>query len=814
MHLRKKKKLKNYEFKYLRNMGGKEDYSLSLNIIGFMNTIFRYTENQNISNNTASFYLIAADKESHQYEFATLISTKKSHSPIAFTNYLLNNIIKFEIKKTEYKQYLDNVGIINSPFRLTYEERKNKKSRNGATLVFFISIGLSLIPSNFILTIIKEKENKSKHLQLLSGLSLLVYWINNYIFEIAKYFVISVFSLSIIKIFNFYEYYIISLYVLYGPALISFTYCLSYFLNKEGPGQTIALFVNLFFGTLGGSAVLILRTNKNLKKLGEIISYILRLVPTFCISYGYNELLSKKMLFGIDNYKENMNQDELETLKKKYNNSKYVIDYIKTDLIYLSIEIVVYTFFLIILENKDYLIWKISFKKKRANTSYETDIDDDDYETKDDKILDGMTFEEMIKQKRKKDFILRVSNLSKKFKSFELFKCKKKSFGINKLSFKVENGECFGLIGQNGAGKTTTFKCLCKEVKPDNGNVKINKIDIFNYSLRSKSPTIGYCPQFDSVFEHLTVEENLYFYGRLKGVREDVLYNVVNLIMKKLDLKKFENVKCKNLSGGNKRKLSVGISIMCYPNVIFMDEPSTGMDPYTRRLLLELLNKAYLKNQNRKEIKDEDLRRAIILTTHSIEEVEALCDKIGILKNGSIEEDRVGSINEIVENHSKGIELNVEFKKINYDYIKDNYQKVYKNLYQKCNNLNDVKVILSKEYHKYLVENNIFGKEIIDLINKKKSLKIYTILIWKEYMNYIFKLENKIKSFFKNCVITYIKYKLNNIILKIDNKDKLNICDSFLFGIMEGFKAELNIEEYSYILSTLESVFLDICSDK
>ena len=809
-----KKKLKNYEFKYLRNMGGKEDYSLSLNIIGFMNTIFRYTENQNISNNTASFYLIAADKESHQYEFATLISTKKSHSPIAFTNYLLNNIIKFEIKKTEYKQYLDNVGIINSPFRLTYEERKNKKSRNGATLVFFISIGLSLIPSNFILTIIKEKENKSKHLQLLSGLSLLVYWINNYIFEIAKYFVISVFSLSIIKIFNFYEYYIISLYVLYGPALISFTYCLSYFLNKEGPGQTIALFVNLFFGTLGGSAVLILRTNKNLKKLGEVISYILRLVPTFCISYGYNELLSKKMLFGIDNYKENMNQDELETLKKKYNNSKYVIDYIKTDLIYLSIEIVVYTFFLIILENKDYLIWKISFKKKRINTSYETDIDDDDYETKDDKILDGMTFEEMIKQKRKKDFILRVSNLSKKFKSFELFKCKKKSFGINKLSFQVENGECFGLIGQNGAGKTTTFKCLCKEVKPDNGNVKINKIDIFNYSLRSKSPTIGYCPQFDSVFEHLTVEENLYFYGRLKGVREDVLYNVVNLIMKKLDLKKFENVKCKNLSGGNKRKLSVGISIMCYPNVIFMDEPSTGMDPYTRRLLLELLNKAYLKNQNRKEIKDEDLRRAIILTTHSIEEVEALCDKIGILKNGSIEEDRVGSINEIVENHSKGIELNVEFKKINYDYIKDNYQKVYKNLYQKCNNLNDVKVILSKEYHKYLVENNIFGKEIIDLINKKKSLKIYTILIWKEYLNYIFKLKKKIKSFFKNCDIIDIKYKLNNIILKIYNKDKQNKCDSFLFGIMEGFKAELNIEEYSYTLSTLESVFLDICSDK
>ena len=825
-----KKKLKNYEFKYLKNFGGNENYTLSQNIIGFMNTIFRYTESQNISNNTASFYLITAEKDIHQYEFATFISTRKSHSPIAFTNYLLNNIIKFEIKKTNYKQYLNNVGIINSPFRLTYEERKNKKSRNGATLVFFISIGLSLIPSNFILNIIKEKENKSKHLQVLSGLSLLIYWINNYIFEIAKYFLISVFSLFIIKIFNFYEYYIISLYVLYGPALISFTYCLSYFFNTEGSGQTITLLVNLFFGTLGGSAVLILRTNKNLKNLGKFISYILRIFPTFCISYGYNELLSKKMLFGIDNYKENMNQDELEALKnkytiyskeKEYNNSKYVIDYVKIDFIYLSIEIVVYTFLLVILENIDYLIWKLSFKKKANVGRYETDFDDNDEEISYDKNQNGQTSGKgvikEIKQKgqeNKKDIILKVSNLTKKFWNFNLFKCKKKSSGINKLSFKVENGECFGLIGQNGAGKTTTFKCLCKEIKPNNGTVKINQIDIFDYSLRNKKPTIGYCPQFDSVFEHLTVEENLNFYGRLKGVREKYLSKIVDLIMKKLDLQKFKNVKCKNLSGGNKRKLSVGISIICYPSIIFMDEPSTGMDPYTRRLLLNLLNKAYLKNQNSKnnEDEDKDIRRAIILTTHSIEEVEALCDKIGILKEGSIKKDRVGAINDIVQKHSKGIELNVEFKKINYNKIKDKYENNYKNLEQNCNNINEVKVILGKKYNKYL-EEGIFGKEIADLIKKNKGIKIYAILIWQEYLDYIFKLVDKINKYF-NCDITFIKYKLNNVILKIENRDRKNRCDSFLFGIMEGFKDELNIEEYSYISPTLESVFLDICSEK
>ena len=821
-----KEKLKNYKFKYLNNFGGNENYTLSENIISYMNTIYRYSENQSISNNTASFYLITGDKENHKYEFATFISAKKSNSSVVFTNYLLSRIIKFEIKKTDYRQYLDDIGIVNSPFRLTYQERKNKKSRNGANFVFFISIGLSLIPSNFIINIIREKENKSKHLQILSGLSLLVYWVNNYIFEIAKYCFISVSSLIIIKIFNFYDFNMIILYALYGPALISFTFCLSYFLNAEGSGQVIALLINLFFGTLGGSAVFILRTNKTLKKLGVIISFIFRIVPSFCISYGFNELLSKEILFGIDNYKENLNEEELESLKSKYNNSNYAIDYIKIDFIFLSIEIVVYTMLLIILENKDYFIWKFSYKRKRIKIGRNEIEDNDDEEISKDNSKNGNISKVKIKigqeNDRKSNYILRVSNLTKKFVNFNLFKCKKKYYGINQLSFKVEKGECFGLIGENGAGKTTTFKCLCKEIKPDEGMVKINQIDIFDYSLGIKKPTIGYCPQFDSVFEYLTVEENLNFFGRLKGVREQDLSIVVNTIMKKLDLEKFKDVKCKKLSGGDKRKLSVGISIMGYPNIIFMDEPSTGMDPYTRRLLMDLLNKAYLKNQSSKSNKDEDTKRGIILTTHSIEEVEALCDKIGILKKGSINKDRIGAINDIVQKYSKGIELNVEFKKINYYDITEKYEKKLKNLQDEYTNIEDVKTLLdnfSKEetkhikYINYLNEKG-FGKEIIDLIKRKKSIKLYTILIWREYLIYIFKLVDKIKKYYKDCHITCIKYKINNIILKIENRDKKNKSDSFLFGIMEEFKKELKIEEYSYFLSTLESVFLDICSDK
>ena len=91
----------------------------------------------------------------------------------------------------------------------------------------------------------------------------------------------------------------------------------------------------------------------------------------------------------------------------------------------------------------------------------------------------------------------------------------------------------------------------------------------------------------------------------------------------------------KNLSGGNKRKLSVGISILSHPDVIFLDEPSTGMDPYTRRLLLNLLNNGYLKTEKNGN-NDNNKKKGIILTTHSLEEVEALCDRIGILIAGIV----------------------------------------------------------------------------------------------------------------------------------------------------------------------------------
>ena len=800
----------------------KEDKNFNLlkNITAYFMTLYEYSKINDTYNNYASFYLISADQKSHKYEFASYYSAKQRHSTITYTNYLLQNIVKNEMKKSvDYKSYVNSVGITNSPFPLTYEEKYDKKARNGFVLAFFISIALALIPSNFITIIIREKENKSKHLQLLSGLSIYIYWINNFIFEIIKYYIVVGICLILLACFSFYEKYLAILYIFYGPALVAFTYFLSYFLKTEGSAQITILLINLFFGSLCGSAVLILRTNENLKNFGVFLSIIFRVVPSFCICYGYNQLMSKKALFAIDYY--NKDKKDFEMIKKKYNDPSNIIkdpNYITIDIIFLILEMIIYIGLLIFYENKDYFLRKIGLKKQNNTYSYDREIKPS-YNSKNKEGIREKVNKNNIKSsnrdianKEEKNISLEVNGLNKIFYDKKDFfnKCKKskKVFELKNINFQVKNGSCFGLLGGNSSGKSTTFRCLCKEIEPNKGLVTINNIDIFNYSKNDKI-NIGYCPQFDSIFEYLTVRQNLMFYGTLKQINKYRLREIVDIIIEKLDLTEFKNEISKNLSGGNKRKLSVGISLISKPNIIFLDEPSTGMDPYTRISLMDILNKAYLKS-----IDDEDKsQRSMVLTTHSIEEAEVLCDEICILNKGEISPNGRGTISELLQRESEGILLNVEFKKPSQREIKNKYGDI---LSEKINNKKELKQFLyylkKENYYEYIKPDG-FGKDLLNLLTKKPANK-FTILRWVEYMNYLSGLVNKIKKYFGN--VTCKKYKLNNCILKISNNDFENKkglkCESHIFGIIEGNKKELFIDEYNYSLTTLESIFTK-CSD-
>jgi ATP-binding cassette subfamily A (ABC1) protein 1 len=152
------------------------------------------------------------------------------------------------------------------------------------------------------------------------------------------------------------------------------------------------------------------------------------------------------------------------------------------------------------------------------------------------------------------------------------------------LSFGIPKGECFGFLGINGAGKTTTLSILSGEFPPTSGRAFVDGFSI--QADQSKiCRRIGYCPQFDALLELLTVREHLELYGRIKGLEGADLKRVVEGKLEQLDLKDFEHRTAGSLSGGNKRKLSVAVATIGDPSIVFLDEPSTGMDPVARRFM-------------------------------------------------------------------------------------------------------------------------------------------------------------------------------------------------------------------------------------
>ena len=191
---------------------------------------------------------------------------------------------------------------------------------------------------------------------------------------------------------------------------------------------------------------------------------------------------------------------------------------------------------------------------------------------------------------------------------------------VRSFNLKVGPKETFGLLGPNGAGKTTLISMITGMFEPNYGNAWIGGYDIKNNVAKSQLQ-MGVCPQFDLLWPQLTVEEHLYFYARLKGIPSKLIAKKVETALKDVNLTNFKNFPSSSLSGGMKRRLSVAISLVGDPQIVFLDEPSTGLDPENRRQLWEVLAKCQ---------KD----RAIFITTHMMEEADALCNRVGIITSG------------------------------------------------------------------------------------------------------------------------------------------------------------------------------------
>lgn len=283
---------------------------------------------------------------------------------------------------------------------------------------------------------------------------------------------------------------------------------------------------------------------------------------------------------------------------------------------------------------------------------------------------------------------------------------------IKKLSFGVESGQIFGLLGPNGAGKSTTFNIITQLTSKTDGLVELNGISIDHGDRFKIYSDCGVCPQFDPLWDLLTVKEHLTIFGRVKGLRGQELKENTEYFLEILRIKQHEDKKTFQLSGGNKRRLCVALASLGAPTMQFMDEPSTGLDPLARVYLWETIKQ------------NVSIRRsAVILTTHSMTEAENLCSKIG-------NEHALGPCF-LMKLFSIGIMINGQFVCLgSVPYLKNKYGSGYKITISR-----GPKCLSKEQLTQALVEVSPQIKEIEDESEIYDTYQVHTISISLEILD-------------------------------------------------------------------------------
>lgn len=214
-----------------------------------------------------------------------------------------------------------------------------------------------------------------------------------------------------------------------------------------------------------------------------------------------------------------------------------------------------------------------------------------------------------------KEDIIEVKNLVKKFRDF---------IAVDNISFKVKKGEIFAFLGPNGAGKTTTIKMLTTLLNPTSGDIKINGFSPVSEKDKVRH-SFGIVFQDPSVDDELTAYENMEFHAVLYNIKPKVSKERITELLKLVELWDRKDELVKNFSGGMKRRLEIARGLIHHPKILFLDEPSIGLDPQTRNFLW-----MYIKEMNKKE------NMTVFLTTHYMEEADKVADNIAIIDRGKI----------------------------------------------------------------------------------------------------------------------------------------------------------------------------------
>ncbi|XP_007428699.1 ATP-binding cassette sub-family A member 1 [Python bivittatus] len=526
-------------------------------------------------------------------------NNKGWHAIGAFLNVINNAILRANLQDGENPSNY-GITVYNHPLNLT-KQQLSEVALMTTSVDVLVSIcvifAMSFVPASFVVFLIQERVSKAKHLQFICGVKPVIYWLANFVWDMCNYVVPATLVIIIFICFQQKSYVsstnlpvLALLLLLYGWSITPLMYPASFIFKIPSTAYVVLTSINLFIGINASviTFVLELFTSDKLNNINDILKSVFLIFPHFCLGRGL-----------IDMVKNQAMADALERFGEDRFISPLSWNLVGRNLFAMAIEGAV--FFLITV-----LIQYRFFIKSRPIYAKLPPVNEED--------------EDVIRERQRiiggggQSDILEIKELTK------IYRMKRKP-AVDRICVGIPPGECFGLLGVNGAGKSSTFKMLTGDTDVTGGDAFLKGNSILS-NIQEVHQNMGYCPQFDAIQELLTGREHLEFFALLRGVPEKEVCKVGEWAVRKLGLVKYAEKYAGTYSGGNKRKLSTAMALIGGPPVVFLDEPTTGMDPKARR---------FLWNCALSIIKEG---RSVVLTSHSMEECEALCTRMAIMVNG------------------------------------------------------------------------------------------------------------------------------------------------------------------------------------
>uniref|UniRef100_A0A8C1BBG7 P-type phospholipid transporter n=1 Tax=Cyprinus carpio carpio TaxID=630221 RepID=A0A8C1BBG7_CYPCA len=526
-------------------------------------------------------------------------NNKGWHSIGAFLNVMNNGILRANLPAGKDPRQF-GITAFNHPLNLT-KEQLSQVALMTTSVDVLVSIcvifAMSFVPASFVVFLIQERVNKAKHMQFISGVQPYLYWLANFLWDMCNYVVPATLVILIFVCFQQKAYVsatnlpvLALLLLLYGWSITPLMYPASFLFKIPSTAYVVLTSVNILIGINGSVSTFVMELfgNNEIGGINDILKNVLLIFPHFCLGRGLIDMVKNQaMADALERFGENRFRSPLEW------------DMVGKNLFAMAVEGVVFFIITVLIQ------YRFFFEPKSLSAKLSPiGEEDEDVARERQRIMSGAG----------QGDILELRQLTKVYK-------RKQKPAVDRLCVGIPPGECFGLLGVNGAGKTSTFKMLTGDSVVTKGEAFLAGKSILR-EIDEVHQNMGYCPQFDAINDLLTGREHLEFYAILRGVPEKEVCEVAEWGIRKLGLVKYVDKKAGSYSGGNMRKLSTAISLIGAPPVVFLDEPTTGMDPKARRALWNCIHSVIKEG------------RSVVLTSHSMEECEALCTRMAIMVNG------------------------------------------------------------------------------------------------------------------------------------------------------------------------------------